>query len=177
MTKHGGQSAFFSPSNTPPKEQNKKNLVSTDVFVFCKEISDGKHPIQGDTLQFSLDLAKMNEGKLYAKNVTGGSGDFVQNTIPMGGKGKDSSNPLLSASIWGSGGKGGGSGGDSNSSSSWGGNGTGDVDRKNIEDRDGWGKLPPAERTEALQQISRDLPTHYREAIEAYFRKLATDGS
>jgi tetratricopeptide (TPR) repeat protein len=54
--------------------------------------------------------------------------------------------------------------------------GNGDVDRKNIEKRDGWGNLPPAERQEALQQISRDLPTHYREAIEAYFRKLATDG-
>jgi hypothetical protein len=37
--------------------------------------------------------------------------------------------------------------------------------------------LPPAKREEALQQISRDLPTHYREAIEAYFRKLATGGS
>ena len=56
-------------------------------------------------------------------------------------------------------------------------NGAGDVDRKRIEERDGWGNLPPAERQEALQQISRDLPTHYREAIEAYFRKLATDGS
>jgi hypothetical protein len=54
-------------------------------------------------------------------------------------------------------------------------NGQGDVDRKKIGDRDGWGNLPPAEREEALQQISRDLPTHYREAIEAYFRKLAVD--
>ena len=56
-----------------------------------------------------------------------------------------------------------------------GGNGNGDVDRKKIEQKDGWGNLPPAERQEAIQQISRDLPTHYREAIEAYFRKLATD--
>ncbi|MGV3486259.1 MAG: hypothetical protein ACO1RT_17705 [Planctomycetaceae bacterium] len=54
-------------------------------------------------------------------------------------------------------------------------NGQGDVDRKKIGDRDGWGNLPPAEREEAMQQISRDLPTHYREAIEAYFRKLAVD--
>ncbi|MGB7346640.1 MAG: hypothetical protein WBD20_20630 [Pirellulaceae bacterium] len=53
--------------------------------------------------------------------------------------------------------------------------GNGDIDRKNLEDRDGWGNLPPAERQQALQQISRDLPTHYREAIEAYFRKLATE--
>ena len=56
-----------------------------------------------------------------------------------------------------------------------GGGGNGDVDRKKIKDKDGWGNLPPAERQEAIQQISRDLPTHYREAIEAYFRKLATD--
>jgi TolA-binding protein len=53
-------------------------------------------------------------------------------------------------------------------------NGQGDVDRKKIDDQNGWGNLPPAERQESLQQISRDLPTHYREAIEAYFRKLAT---
>ncbi len=56
-----------------------------------------------------------------------------------------------------------------------GGSGAGDVDRKRIEQRDGWGNLPPAERQQALQQISQDLPTHYREAIEAYFRKLATE--
>ena len=53
-------------------------------------------------------------------------------------------------------------------------NGPGDVDRKNIQDESGWGNLPPAERQESLQQISRDLPTHYREAIEAYFRRMAT---
>lgn len=53
-------------------------------------------------------------------------------------------------------------------------NGQGDADRKKIDDQNGWGNLPPAERQESLQQISRDLPTHYREAIEAYFRKLAT---
>ncbi len=58
-----------------------------------------------------------------------------------------------------------------------GGSGNGDVDRKNQSNNGGWGNLPPAERQEALQQIGRDLPTHYREAIEAYFRKLATDNA
>ncbi len=53
--------------------------------------------------------------------------------------------------------------------------GAGDVDPRNLDDREAWGNLPPAERQQALQQISRDLPTHYREAIEAYFRKIATD--
>jgi hypothetical protein len=55
--------------------------------------------------------------------------------------------------------------------------GKGDVDRKRLEEDESWGNLPPAERQEALQQIGRDLPTHYREAIEAYFRKLATESS
>ncbi len=55
--------------------------------------------------------------------------------------------------------------------------GKGDVDQKRLDEGPSWGNLPPAERHEAIQQISRDLPTHYREAIEAYFRKLATDGS
>ena len=70
----------------------------------------------------------------------------------------------------------GGQGSPMQDSQAAGGGGNGDVDRKKIDDRDGWGNLPPAERQQTLQQISRDLPTHYREAIEAYFRKLATEG-
>ncbi|QDT06454.1 hypothetical protein K227x_48640 [Rubripirellula lacrimiformis] len=77
----------------------------------------------------------------------------------------------------GSGGQSDGQGSPMQDSNIAGGSANGDVDRKGISDKDGWGNLPPAERNQALQQISRDLPTHYREAIEAYFRKLATDGS
>ncbi len=39
-----------------------------------------------------------------------------------------------------------------------------------------WGNLPPKEREEALQQLGKDLPSHYRDVIEEYFRKLARDG-
>ena len=56
-----------------------------------------------------------------------------------------------------------------------GGKGAGDVDQKRIGSKSGWGNLPPKEREQALQQISKDLPAHYREAIEEYFRKLARD--
>lgn len=52
-------------------------------------------------------------------------------------------------------------------------NGNGNVKKKDLDQDPGWGNLPPAERKEALQKISRDLPTHYRDAIEAYFRKRA----
>jgi hypothetical protein len=54
-----------------------------------------------------------------------------------------------------------------------GGRGRGDVDRKNIGSKSGWGDLPPKQRDEALQQIGKDFPSHYREVIEQYFRKLA----
>jgi hypothetical protein len=54
-----------------------------------------------------------------------------------------------------------------------GGNGPGDVDEKDIGDKSGWGNLPPAARQEALQSITKDLPSHYREVIEAYFKRLS----
>lgn len=58
-----------------------------------------------------------------------------------------------------------------------GGSGPGEVDQRRIGDRSGWGNLPPKQRQEALQQISKGLPSHYREVIEEYFRKLARDGN
>ncbi|MGE0608921.1 MAG: hypothetical protein AB7O62_17630 [Pirellulales bacterium] len=77
---------------------------------------------------------------------------------------------------------GGGGGGGSIRSSSpaqdstpMGGKGPGETDRKNIGSEAGWGDLPPKERQEALQQIGKDFPSHYRDVIEQYFRKLAGD--
>ena len=58
-----------------------------------------------------------------------------------------------------------------------GGKGPGNIDPRQIGSKSGWGNLPPAERQEALQQIGKDLPAHYREVIEEYFRKLAREGS
>jgi hypothetical protein len=40
---------------------------------------------------------------------------------------------------------------------------------------EGWSELPPKQRDEALQQIGQDFPAHYRDMIEQYFRKLATE--
>ena len=51
----------------------------------------------------------------------------------------------------------------------------GKVDPKRIGTESGWGDLPPKQRQEALQQIGKDLPAHYREVVEEYFRKLARD--
>ncbi len=56
-----------------------------------------------------------------------------------------------------------------------GGKGPGNVTKKDIGAGAGWGNLPPKEREEAMQQIGRDFPAHYRDVIEQYFRRLATE--
>jgi hypothetical protein len=55
------------------------------------------------------------------------------------------------------------------------GKGPGEVKSKNIGNHSGWGDLPPKDRDEAMQQISKDFPSHYRDVIEQYFRRLATE--
>ena len=57
------------------------------------------------------------------------------------------------------------------------GKGPGKIDKRDIGRKSGWGNLPPKQREEALQQMGRDFPPHYRDAIEQYFRKLATEDS
>ena len=57
------------------------------------------------------------------------------------------------------------------------GKGPGEVVQRKVGDKSGWGNLPPKQREEALQQIGREFPAHYREVIEQYFRKLAAEGS
>ena len=58
-----------------------------------------------------------------------------------------------------------------------GGNGPGNVDAKDNKPTDGWGDLPPKERQQALQQLGKEFPSHYRDVIEEYFRKLGREGS
>jgi hypothetical protein len=58
-----------------------------------------------------------------------------------------------------------------------GGTGPGEVERRHVGSRAAWGNLPPKQRQEALQQMGKGLPSHYRDVIEEYFRKLARDGS
>ncbi len=56
-----------------------------------------------------------------------------------------------------------------------GGSGPGDVDNRDNGERAGWGNLPPAQRQESLQRLTEELPSHYREVIEGYFRQLAKE--
>lgn len=56
-----------------------------------------------------------------------------------------------------------------------GGRGEGNVDRKSQSADRAWGDLDPQDRAAALAELAKDLPAHYREVIEDYFRKLAED--
>ena len=56
-----------------------------------------------------------------------------------------------------------------------GGKGDGKAQSKNYGEGGEWGDLPPAKRAEAMAEISKDLPPHYRQVIEEYFRKLAAE--
>lgn len=51
----------------------------------------------------------------------------------------------------------------------------GKVDPRDLGGPADWGNLPPKEREEALQEISREFPSHYRDVIEQYFRELANE--
>ena len=57
-----------------------------------------------------------------------------------------------------------------------GGRGAGEVQKRDLGAGDAWGNLPPHDRERALQQIGREFPPHYRDAIEQYFKRLATGG-
>jgi hypothetical protein len=76
----------------------------------------------------------------------------------------------------GSGGQGGSGGRAMDDSKLARGLGKGEVRKKDLGAGDGWGDLPPHEREAALQQIDREYPPYYREAIEQYFKRLATGG-
>ncbi len=65
------------------------------------------------------------------------------------------------------------SGGAASDSSVKGATAPGEVDKKDIGNKAGWGTLAPKKATEAKNVINRNFPSHYREAIEQYFKKLA----
>lgn len=53
----------------------------------------------------------------------------------------------------------------------------GEVERRDIGHGSGWGNLPEKDREKAMQDIGREYPSHYREVIEEYFRRLAAEES
>lgn len=50
----------------------------------------------------------------------------------------------------------------------------GETDDKKFSKEGRWGDLPEKQQTAAKNLINREFPSHYRQAIETYFKKLAT---
>jgi len=55
--------------------------------------------------------------------------------------------------------------------------GPGKVDHKDVGHSAGWGNMNDKDREKAMQEIGREFPSHYREVIEEYFRRLAAEES
>ena len=55
--------------------------------------------------------------------------------------------------------------------------GPGKVEHKDIGHKAGWGNMNDKDREKAMQEIGREFPSHYREVIEEYFRRLAAEES
>ena len=53
----------------------------------------------------------------------------------------------------------------------------GKVDQRDVGHGADWGDMPDKEREQALQDVGREFPSHYREVIEEYFRRLAAEES
>ncbi len=51
--------------------------------------------------------------------------------------------------------------------------GEGLTDKKDIGNKDNWGDLPPKAREAAKNMLDRQFPSHYRQAVEEYLKKLA----
>lgn len=55
--------------------------------------------------------------------------------------------------------------------------GPGKVQRRDVGHKVDWGNLSPKEREKAMQEVAREFPAHYRDIIEAYFKKEANKKS
>lgn len=50
--------------------------------------------------------------------------------------------------------------------------GPGNVDPKKLSSQGGWGALPEKDQAKARNQINRNFPSHYRQAVEEYFKRI-----
>ncbi len=158
------------PDDAPQRFVKTAQLMVADIRPMKPDSLDEISRMMTD-VQRRLDLGRANE------EVEQREQQIIDKLTKMIDKIEEQQQQQQQAASAGSSGSSGGKPGGGMADSMADGNplGKGDVDRKDVDQGPAWGNLPPAERHEAIQQISRDLPTHYRDAIEAYFRKMATD--
>jgi hypothetical protein len=105
-------------------------------------------------------LARLDEMIKQMENQCKGCCQCNGGSCPNGGQ-KDGQNSMMPSSPL-------------NDSQLGGRSGPGQVDPKRFKElSEVWGKLPEKERAKAMVGLTRDLDPRYREAIEAYFKKLS----
>lgn len=102
--------------------------------------------VQGVQERIISDLDELIK-KLEAQQSGGGGGGSSSNS-------NESSNPADDSSVKGA-------------------TAPGETDKKKFSKEGQWGDLPDKQQAEAKNLINRNFPSHYRQAIETYFKKLA----
>lgn len=131
-----------------PNSLEEISWMMNDVERRLKLTQTGKKTqLLEEQIVKNLDkLIKQMEDQQNSSSPSAGAG---------GGSGKPSQSPAMESKLKG-------------------GVAPGDVDSRKLTPGDSWGNLNEKERTKVKNLISRDFPAHYRQAIEEYFRKLAT---
>jgi hypothetical protein len=156
-------------ADAPVRYRSVASLMQQDLAAVEPESLDHISRHMGD-IQRRLDLARAG------KKVQKQEDDVIAMLDKMIKKLEDEECKACQGG-GGGGGKAGGnrSAGPANQSNAAGGGGPGQITKKNINKATEWGNLPEKERQASLQGVPRDFPSHYRDIIEQYFRRLAED--
>jgi hypothetical protein len=152
-------------TGVPDRYRSTADLMLEDLKELSEESLDGVSRLMSDS-ERRLSLGRAGE------RVQGVQDRIVATLDEMIKK--------IEQQQGGGGGGGGGQGGGNNQSNGPAGDSSvkgstapGETEQKKFSKGERWGDLPPKDEAKARNLINRDFPSHYRQAIESYFRKLA----
>lgn len=149
--------------NVPPRYKSTAELMLAEIEqveeksldAVARRMSDSERrldlgrsgeQVQGVQERIIADLDELIKRIEAQMGGGGGNGN--------GGAPNDPSNPAQDSSVKGS-------------------TAPGEVDKKKFSKEGQWGNLPEKKQAEAKNLINRNYPSHYRQAVESYFKKLA----
>jgi hypothetical protein len=153
-------------TGVPDRYRSTADLMLEDLKELSEESLDGVSRLMSDS-ERRLSLGRAGERVQGVQDRIVATLDEMIKKIEQqqgggGGGGGD-----------GQGGGGNQSNGPAGDSSVKGSTAPGETDQKKFSKGERWGDLPPKDEAKARNLINRDFPSHYRQAIESYFRKLA----
>lgn len=149
--------------NVPPRYKTTAELMLAEIEgveeksldAVARRMSDSERRLDlgrsGEQVQGVQEriIADLDELIKRIEAQMGGGGGNGQ-----GGKANEPSNPAQDSSVKGS-------------------TAPGEVDKKKFSKEGDWGNLPEKKQAEAKNIINRNYPSHYRQAVESYFKKLS----